>query len=445
MEKDLLMIIEDMGTEGHDSFAPFARQQLIEWWDQRRLAEARVLVVGAGALGNEVLKNLALVGVGNISIVDFDVVEPSNLSRAVLFRSSDAGQRSKAEVAAERVAQLHPYSAARVAYFHGDLVWDLGAGVYRAFDVVLGCLDNVEARRCVNLNCWKAQKPWIDGAINKLSGSVAFYNAQPDLACYECGVSDQLRKLANQRYSCMSGVVRSRIVAGHEPTTQTTSAIVAAIQTQEAVKICHGLDVPGGRKLHYNGLLHNFDPAEPSVTTITDLTLNPTCFCHLEERFGQVAVADLTNQATVDDLLSFGQRELGLTAPRLLFGTFHPAAQGRRFVIGAECQTCGYQIVLERPAHQVHDRDVVCPTCMFSCPHCGYESRGEPTCPECRVVDRPEMRLNQIYGVEHESPYASYSLAALGIPNLDIVTLVDGAHKRDVQIGDRLDLVFTSV
>ncbi|NJO08247.1 MAG: hypothetical protein HC876_23590 [Chloroflexaceae bacterium] len=201
-------------------FEPFARQRLIDWWDQRQLADSHVLVVGAGALGNEVLKNLALVGVGNIYIVDFDIVEPSNLSRSVLFRTSDAGQGYKAEVAARRVAQMHPYSEARVSYFHGDLVWDLGAGVYRMMDVVIGCLDNVEARRFVNMCCWKAKKPWIDGAIHKLSGSVAFYTAEATMACYECGVNERLRVLANERYSCLSGVVRTNIQAGNEPTTQ---------------------------------------------------------------------------------------------------------------------------------------------------------------------------------------------------------------------------------
>ena len=71
----------------------FARLEAIEWWDQRRLAAAKVLVIGAGALGNEVLKNLALLGVGHIAIADQDHVELSNLSRSILFRESDEGRR----------------------------------------------------------------------------------------------------------------------------------------------------------------------------------------------------------------------------------------------------------------------------------------------------------------------------------------------------------------
>src|SRR5439155_1409068 len=68
-----------------------ARFKLIGWWDQNRLAAARVLVIGAGALGNEIIKNLALLGVGHVLIADMDRVENSNLSRSVLYREHDNG------------------------------------------------------------------------------------------------------------------------------------------------------------------------------------------------------------------------------------------------------------------------------------------------------------------------------------------------------------------
>ena len=81
----------------------FDRFRQIAWWDQGRLSRAKVLVVGAGALGNEIIKNLALLGIGNVLIADFDRVEHSNLSRSVLFREADNGA-SKAEVAARSAA-----------------------------------------------------------------------------------------------------------------------------------------------------------------------------------------------------------------------------------------------------------------------------------------------------------------------------------------------------
>ena len=85
----------------------YDRLRLIQWWDQRRIANAKIMVVGAGALGNEVLKNLALLGLGEIHIVDFDSVQTSNLSRSVLFREKHTG-KSKAAVAAEMAGELNP-------------------------------------------------------------------------------------------------------------------------------------------------------------------------------------------------------------------------------------------------------------------------------------------------------------------------------------------------
>src|SRR5688572_19131547 len=114
---DILRIEEDTSEDR------FSRFKLIGWWDQERLAKARVVVIGAGALGNEIVKNLALLGVGNVFIADLDRIELSNLSRSVLFRAADCG-RSKAEVAAERARELFPEM--NVQEFSGNIVYDLG-------------------------------------------------------------------------------------------------------------------------------------------------------------------------------------------------------------------------------------------------------------------------------------------------------------------------------
>lgn len=117
----------------------FARLEAIEWWDQALLARSHVLVIGAGALGNEVVKNLALLGLGHVVIADMDRVELSNLSRSVLFRESDEG-RFKAECAARAAREIFPGIDAHA--FVGNVLADLGLGYFRWADVVIGALAN---------------------------------------------------------------------------------------------------------------------------------------------------------------------------------------------------------------------------------------------------------------------------------------------------------------
>ena len=138
---------EVLQITGEETDGRFSRFGLIGWWDQQLLSRARVLVIGAGALGNEILKNLALLGVGNVLVADLDKIENSNLSRSILYREADCGQ-SKAEVAARRVREIYP--GIRSQAFHGNVVYDLGLGVYRWADVVIGGLDNREARVAID-------------------------------------------------------------------------------------------------------------------------------------------------------------------------------------------------------------------------------------------------------------------------------------------------------
>lgn len=145
----------------------YSRLRLIPWWDQDRLKHAVVMVVGAGALGNELIKDLTLLGIGRILIYDIDTIENTNLTRSVLYRAKDVG-RYKAEVAAQRAMEMNPDVKAKA--FVSNIIDDVGLGVFRRMDGVLGGLDNREARLSINQSCYKVNKPWIDGAIEALNG-----------------------------------------------------------------------------------------------------------------------------------------------------------------------------------------------------------------------------------------------------------------------------------
>src|SRR4029077_9827904 len=118
---------------------------------------------------NEVCKNLAMMGVSLIVVLDRDTVETANLSRSVFFREKDHG-RAKTEAIGERLRELNP--DVEILKLTGDLDSELGLGLIRRMDVVFSCLDSRLARRSVNRMCGKVGKTWVDGAMEDLLGEV---------------------------------------------------------------------------------------------------------------------------------------------------------------------------------------------------------------------------------------------------------------------------------
>lgn len=208
---------------------------LLSWFRKEKVNNARVLVAGAGALGNEVIKDLTLFGVGHIFVVDFDRIELSNLTRSVLFREEDAFEhRYKAKVAARRAMEINPQI--KVTPIVGNLFSEVGFGLYRSVDVIIGCLDSRLARYQLNRMAMRAGKTWIDGSIENLTGAVKVYT--PGLSCYECGLSREEFNIIMLRTGC-ADVVRSQTSQGRVATTPISASIVGAVQAQEAMKVIH--------------------------------------------------------------------------------------------------------------------------------------------------------------------------------------------------------------
>lgn len=208
---------------------------LLSWFRKDKVNNARVLVIGAGALGNEVIKDLTLFGVGHIFVVDFDRIELSNLTRSVLFREKDALEhRFKAEVAAMRAMEINPQI--KVTPIVGNLFSEVGLALYKSVDVIIGCLDSRLARYQLNRMAMRAGKPWIDGSIENLTGAVRVY--APGINCYECGLSREEFNIIMLRTGC-ADVVRAQVSQGRIATTPVSASIIGAIQVQEAMKIIH--------------------------------------------------------------------------------------------------------------------------------------------------------------------------------------------------------------
>ena len=269
----------------------YARHYLIDWWDQDKLLKANVIVVGAGALGNEALKLLALMGVGRVHIVDFDTIEISNLTRMVLFNEKDVG-RNKAEVAAERTRQLNPDT--EVTYTNGNLEYDLGWGEYKEADVVLGCLDSIDARLSLNRICQMVGVPWVNGGIGVTEGEVSYFD--PDQgACFECTMTESMWEQRNQRYSC--GWLRSLIQERKVPTTATIASIVAALMVNQAFLVLHD-----DKKSGLGPSQRLFVCLKPYSLNVASVPKNPECYAH--DHMGQMAPLERApHEITADEIL----------------------------------------------------------------------------------------------------------------------------------------------
>ena len=277
----------------------YSRLELITWWDQNILKNARVLVAGCGALGNEIIKNLSMLGIGHICVADMDKVEKSNLTRSVLFRKEDEG-KPKAEVAARGATEIN--DEIDVKWYNGN-IFNLGLGVFREFDIVIGGLDNREARLFINQSCWKISRPWIDGAIEVLNG-VARMFVPPLGACYECTMSELDYKLINKRKSCMLLGI-DEILEGKIPTTPTIASIIAAVQVQEAVKFLHERDdltLLSGKGIIFSGGIND--------SYIVEYQRNEDCPSHYSfEKFERIAKP--FSDVTISDIVEFGNKIFG--------------------------------------------------------------------------------------------------------------------------------------
>lgn len=375
----------------------YSRLRLIPWWDQDKLSRAKIMVVGTGALGNEILKNLALLGVGNILIIDMDSIENSNLSRSILFREKDEGE-IKSKVAAAAVHDINP--DCRTTWLQADVNYAIGLGLFRWADVVLGGLDNREARLAINQACWKVGTPWIDGAIEALFG-IARVFVPPDGPCYECTMNDNDYRLLNLRKSC-SLLTKSEMVSGKVPTTPTSASIIAGVQVQEAVKLIHQrTDLPtlAGKGWFYNGLTHDSYVVEYPRRE----------FCPSHESYQSIKSVPLSaNDTTVMQMLELIRAEIGESAVISL---------DRDLIVSLECPHCCLHTPLFRPLGSVNE--------------------NEARCASCGNIRTPHI-VQQITGSES---FLHLTLAEIGIPCFDIVTGVNGDATCHIELaGDEVTI-----
>lgn len=366
------------------------RQSLIHWWDQSRVAKARILVVGAGALGNEILKLLALTGIGANLLFDLDIIERSNLSRAVLFRETDEGHY-KAEVAARRMVEINPETRA-VGHAY-NIEHKVGLGAFLWADVVICGLDNRAARIFVNSACARVGRAWIDGGIEGLSGYVRVFDPART-ACYECTMNETDRREAARRRSCAM-LARNDVARGRVPTTAVAGSLVAALQVQEAIKFLHGQPTLYGEGLYVQGLWNDFSRVS--------YQRRPDCPGHdsLEKIIPLgCGVADLS----LRELLDRAENALGEGAALDL---------SRDVITHLSCPNCGDVEKCGVPLGAVREEDASCPRCRTH-----------------RLVEFTSA-ISRDGGLD-----LSDTLADLGVPPFDVVVARQGLEAREAWLFD---------
>ncbi len=252
---------------------------------QKRLKNAKVLVVGAGGLGSPALLYLAAAGVGTLGILDFDVVDESNLQRQVIHGQSDVG-KSKAVSAAESVAEINPFVE---VILHTDRLESSNAlEIFAGYDLILDGTDNFATRYLVNDACVLLNKPYVWGSIFRFEGQVSLFWAE---------YGPQYRDLYPEPPppgmvpSCAEGGVLGVLCAS-----------IGSIMVTEAIKLITGIgETLLGRLMVYDALEMTYrtvkirrDPAGEPITELIDYD----AFCGAVSEQAADAAASHTISAT---------------------------------------------------------------------------------------------------------------------------------------------------
>jgi len=256
---------------------------------QEKLKAAKVLVIGAGGLGCPVLQYLTAAGVGTIGLIDFDVVDESNLQRQILFSTEDVG-KLKVEAAKERLSKQNPFVQFDV--YPEKLITKNALDLFSKYDIVVDGTDNFSTRYLVNDACVITGKPLIYGAIYKFEGQVAVFN-------YEGGPS----------YRCLFPEAPK---AGSVPSCSDVGVIgvlpglIGTQQANEAIKIILEIGTPLSGKLQtYNALNNtsmtlNVKRSEEQINKVIEASANFETFDY--DFFCGIKQTNVLNEIDVDGL-----------------------------------------------------------------------------------------------------------------------------------------------
>lgn len=334
----------------------FNRQEMVIGQETgEKIKNTSILVIGAGAGGNELLKNLLLMGYGHFTIVDFDYIEDSNLSRTTLFRKADIG-KSKALIAAERLKELSLHENPVITGIHGNIIYDVGPGIFIRHDIVVCCVDTLKARAYINDWCVRLKKPFFEMGFENMNVDISFFD--PAMENSPC-----LREIIGQgeftemRNSC-SGLKIQDVHLSHIPSIQVASAMAGVLVATEIVKYLQGKSSLQNKILQYYGMQQRM--------IVFDIDRSSQCLLHCEPSFEYTKIP-IDNHSTVHDFLQCVNTELH---------DYFMLSLPERFVLNGFCEGCNKEIVFNKRYSVIFDRQRWCADCQ-GLQECNYSGRWE--------------------------------------------------------------------
>ncbi|MCC8120324.1 MAG: ThiF family adenylyltransferase [Bacteroidales bacterium] len=359
-------------------------------FDLDHIRHAKIMVVGCGALGNEVIKNSTFAGIGHLALVDPDIVEHRNLSHSILFRKSDADNKAKKVDAAARSAkELSP--SIEIDTIAGDICHDVGLGLIKQMDVVIGCVDNKYARFFINRLCMRAGKPWVDGGVFGLEGTVKVY--MPGRNCYACGLDLQSLQELKGSMSC-ADIVERQVSTGHVSTSSIIASVIGAVQVQEALKLLHPRELADGTFVSLCGKIFYYEGMNLTSRIAEMRAYDEDCCEHEQWDEGEDLGIQATNTAA--ECMWIVNKKLENDCKILL--------PGRGFVSYIERKDTMEKAEVCCPSWQVEDK--INSSAQF------------------RKVPFWLLRQNEIHYLDTDFPYPNFELLRLGINHNDIIKVL---------------------
>lgn len=355
----------------------FARQELlISKLAGLMIKNLRIMIFGLGAIGCEILKNLVLMGFRHFLLVEMDRIEPSNLSKSILYGPDGIGL-PKVEVAARKARELALAEDVDIQTIDGNLITQVGMGVYLEYDIAIIAVDTMDGRADINDKCVLTGTPFFEVGFRGYNGDVCFFAPEGPMQQQDGTIIDKL-PTSDGRFPKMLGkfpvCLREEIGTGNFdgtrhscsgfkvkdkdlekiPAIQTGAALVAALMCQELVKYLDGKDTLRNKMLLFHGL--------PLETLVVSYSRNPKCTIH--DRALNLVTVPIPRGATIREAL----QAIGGTLDGDILLSLPDD-----FILSADCHCCGKKIPIGVRGHEVWDYQRWCPECRAAYPD--YASR----------------------------------------------------------------------